>query len=256
MTVESSRRSRVPPAGARRSWSRSRRLGERRTSAARGTAASTAAATCSSDCRAAATPSRRRRPCSRIRSGSRGARCELPAGGALVVYPRLVALAALFSEAGAHAQDGRRLLLRRPSGFDLHSVREYEEGESLRKVHWALDGAARPADGEGARGRAAGRDRRPARRRTRGRRAAGESFDVQVRAAGSILHAHARPGPPRRAGRERRAARKRPASRRSRATGWPRSRRSPPRSRTATARSSSCSPARAAPLRARSSSPS
>ena len=42
----------------------------------------------------------------------------------------------LFSESGAHAQDGRRLLLRRPSGFDLHSVREYEQGESLRKVHW------------------------------------------------------------------------------------------------------------------------
>ena len=33
---------------------------------------------------------------------------------ALVVYPRLVALDRLFSEGGAHAQDGRRLLLRRP----------------------------------------------------------------------------------------------------------------------------------------------
>ncbi len=41
-----------------------------------------------------------------------------------------------FRRVGAHAQDGRRLLLRRPSGFDLHSVREYEQGESLRKVHW------------------------------------------------------------------------------------------------------------------------
>ena len=37
---------------------------------------------------------------------------------------------------GAHAHDGRRLLLQRPPGFDLHSVREYEQGESLRKVHW------------------------------------------------------------------------------------------------------------------------
>jgi uncharacterized protein (DUF58 family) len=26
--------------------------------------------------------------------------------------------------------------MRQPSGFDVHSVREYEEGESLRKVHW------------------------------------------------------------------------------------------------------------------------
>ncbi len=55
---------------------------------------------------------------------------------ALVVYPRLVALDQLFSEGGAHAQDGRRLLLRRPTGYELHSVREYAEGESLRKVHW------------------------------------------------------------------------------------------------------------------------
>jgi uncharacterized protein (DUF58 family) len=26
--------------------------------------------------------------------------------------------------------------MRRPSGFDFHSVREYEQGESLRRVHW------------------------------------------------------------------------------------------------------------------------
>ena len=36
-------------------------------------------------------------------------------------------------------QEGRRLLLRRPSGFELHSVREYEQGESLRKRALALD---------------------------------------------------------------------------------------------------------------------
>ena len=33
-------------------------------------------------------------------------------------------------------QSGGRVLLRRTAGFDLHSVREYEQGESLRKVHW------------------------------------------------------------------------------------------------------------------------
>src|SRR5919197_770742 len=60
----------------------------------------------------------------------------LPAPGALLVYPRLVRLERLFSEAGAHAPEGRRLLLHRPSGFDLHSVREHEQGESLRNVHW------------------------------------------------------------------------------------------------------------------------
>ena len=61
---------------------------------------------------------------------------RLDAPGALLVYPRLVELDRLFSEAGSRSHDGRRLLLRRPSGFDLHSVREYEQGESLRKVHW------------------------------------------------------------------------------------------------------------------------
>jgi uncharacterized protein (DUF58 family) len=65
-------------------------------------------------------------------------RLELPLGrgGALLVYPRLVDLDRLFFESGGTATGGRRLLLRRPSGFDFHSVRDYEQGESLRKVHW------------------------------------------------------------------------------------------------------------------------
>ena len=110
-------------------------------------------------------------------------------GSALVVSPRLPDLERLFSETGAHARDGRRLLLQRPSGFDLHSVRDYVEGDSLRKVHWrstarrahlmvkeledspredvavvldAWRGCPRPV------------------------------FDVAVRAAGSILQAYAR----------------------------------------------------------------
>jgi uncharacterized protein (DUF58 family) len=64
---------------------------------------------------------------------------ELPVhatGDALVVYPRLVELESLFSDAGRLGSDGRRLLLRRPTGFEFHSVREYAQGESLRRVHW------------------------------------------------------------------------------------------------------------------------
>jgi uncharacterized protein (DUF58 family) len=114
------------------------------------------------------------------------ARTEIVQAGAqaLVVYPRLVALDRLFSEGGAHAQEGRRLLLRRPTGFELHSVREYEQGESLRKVHWRstahrgqlmvkeLEDAPRDEvvvllDGNEP-----------------------HTFDVAVRAAGSILLAH------------------------------------------------------------------
>ena len=63
-------------------------------------------------------------------------RVPLAEQGALLVLPRIVELDVLFSESGPRADNGRRLLLRRPSGFDVHSVREYEEGESLRKVHW------------------------------------------------------------------------------------------------------------------------
>jgi uncharacterized protein (DUF58 family) len=116
----------------------------------------------------------------------------LAAPGALLVYPRLVELDRLFSESGTRSHDGRRLLLRRPSGFDLHSVREYEHGDSLRKVHWRStarraqlmvkeledsprDEVAVVLDGDPA-------------------AVVGESFDVQVRAAGSLLLAHVRRG--------------------------------------------------------------
>jgi uncharacterized protein (DUF58 family) len=120
------------------------------------------------------------------------ARIEQGEPQALVVYPRLVRLDRLFSEGGAHAQDGRRLLLRRPTGYELHSVREYVEGESLRKVHWPstarrgqlmvkeLEDAPRDEvvvllDGDAR----VGNDR---------------AFDIAVRAAGSVLDAHVRRG--------------------------------------------------------------
>lgn len=55
---------------------------------------------------------------------------------AVVVFPRLVSLGGMFSDAGLVGSAGRRLLLRRPAGYDFHSVRDYEQGESLRRVHW------------------------------------------------------------------------------------------------------------------------
>jgi uncharacterized protein (DUF58 family) len=120
------------------------------------------------------------------------ARLEKGEPEALVVYPRLVELAALFSEGGLHAQDGRRLLLRRPTGYELHSVRDHVQGESLRAVHWPttarrgrlmvkeLEDAPRDEvvvvlDGDAS---ATG----------------GELFEVAVQAAGSILRAHVRRG--------------------------------------------------------------
>jgi len=111
----------------------------------------------------------------------------------LVVRPRLVALDGLFCDAGVIGGDGRRLLLRRAAGFDFHSVREYEQGESLRRVHWPTsarrgqlmvkeledtshDGAVVLLDCDPAGAVGVAPD---------------SSFDVSVRIAGSILQAHA-----------------------------------------------------------------
>jgi len=114
----------------------------------------------------------------------------LPAPGALLVYPRLARLERLFSETGAHAHDGRRLLLRRHSGFELHGVREYEQGESLRRVHWrstARRGQLMVKELEDA-----PRDEIAVLLDADTSAVVGESFDVQVRAAGSILESYVR----------------------------------------------------------------
>lgn len=118
--------------------------------------------------------------------GLERASLALPSQHALLVLPRIVDIETPFSESGPRAHDGRRLLLRRPSGFDVHSVREYEEGESLRKVHWRStarrgqlmvkelqdeprDEVAIVLDAAAGQGR--------------------DAFDAQVRAAGSLLKA-------------------------------------------------------------------
>ena len=114
--------------------------------------------------------------------------------GALLVYPRLVELDSLFSDAGGRTPGGRQLLMRRPTGFELHSVREHEQGESLRLIHWPStarrgelmvreledsprDEAAVFLDADAAGLAGAAPD---------------STFELAVRAAGSILHAHAK----------------------------------------------------------------
>ena len=117
---------------------------------------------------------------------------SLPAPGALLVYPRLARLEGLFSETGAHSHDGRRLLLRRHSGFELHGVREYEQGESLRRVHWrstARRGRLMVKELEDA-----PRDEIAVLLDADASAVVAESFDVQVRAAGSILESYVRRG--------------------------------------------------------------
>lgn len=114
----------------------------------------------------------------------------------IVVRPRLTALEGLFSDAGRAVGDGRRVLLRRAAGFDFHSVRQYEQGESLRRVHWptsarrgqlmvkeledtAYDGVVVVLDCDPRCTTGAPPD---------------SSFDAAVRVAGSLLQAHASRG--------------------------------------------------------------
>jgi uncharacterized protein (DUF58 family) len=112
--------------------------------------------------------------------------------GALLVYPRLVELDRLFSEGGTRSHDGRQLLLRRPSGFDLHSVRDYEHGDSLRKVHWRS--TARRAQLMVKELEDSPRDEVAVMLDADPDAVVGGSFDVQVRAAGSLLLSHVRRG--------------------------------------------------------------
>jgi uncharacterized protein (DUF58 family) len=119
----------------------------------------------------------------------------LPGEGTLLVYPRLVELDGVFTQ-GIEAHQGRRLALWRPAGFDLHSVREYQEGESLRKVHWpttARRGELMVKDFDDA-----ARDEIAIVLDAQAGIEVGEaphsSFELLVRSAGSILQAHVRAG--------------------------------------------------------------
>jgi uncharacterized protein (DUF58 family) len=120
----------------------------------------------------------------------------LPTSESILVYPRLVELDSLFSESGSRALEGRRLLLRRTTGFDLHSVREYEQGESLRRVHWPS--TAKRAQLMVKELEDAPRDEvaivLDADASTIVGTSPDSSFELQVRAAGSILKAHASRG--------------------------------------------------------------
>jgi uncharacterized protein (DUF58 family) len=117
---------------------------------------------------------------------------ELPAPGALLVYPRLVRLGPLFTESGTRSHDGQRLLLRRHSGFELHSVREYEQGESLRRVHWPS--TARRNQLMVKELEDSPRDEIAVLLDCDAKAVVGESFEVQVRVAGSILEAYVQRG--------------------------------------------------------------
>jgi uncharacterized protein (DUF58 family) len=102
----------------------------------------------------------------------------------LLVRPRIVELGPLFTERGERGDGGRRLLSR-PLGVDLHSVREHEQGESLRRVHWPTTAK---------RGRLMVKDLEDAPRDTVAVLLDCDSgnavgFELAVRAAASLVHA-------------------------------------------------------------------
>jgi uncharacterized protein (DUF58 family) len=107
----------------------------------------------------------------------------------LLVYPRVYQLDGFFTDSGTAGGDEGRALLHRTAGYDLHSIRDFQQGESLRRVHWRStakrrklmvkeltdmprDEAAVLLDGDAA--AVAG---------PRGQ----SSFDAQVRAAASLV---------------------------------------------------------------------
>jgi uncharacterized protein (DUF58 family) len=107
----------------------------------------------------------------------------------MLVYPRVYELEGLFTDGGTPGGDRGRSMLHRASGYDIHSIREHQVGESLRRVHWRStarrrrlmvkelqdtprDEACVVLDGEAAAVFGESPD---------------SSFDVQVRAAASLL---------------------------------------------------------------------
>jgi uncharacterized protein (DUF58 family) len=64
------------------------------------------------------------------------ARIRMNRADQMVVYPRVYELEGLFTDGGTPGGDRGRSMLHRASGYDLHSIREHQVGESLRRVHW------------------------------------------------------------------------------------------------------------------------
>ena len=54
----------------------------------------------------------------------------------MLIRPRIPALTSIFSAHGARDAGAARSRLRRPTGFEIHAVRDYAPGEPLRAVHW------------------------------------------------------------------------------------------------------------------------
>lgn len=118
---------------------------------------------------------------------------SLDDGLVVLIRPRVPTLRSVFSSQGARESGAARSAFRRPSGFEIHAIRDYTPGEPLRAVHWPstarrgslmvkeLDDAPRDElvivldqDADGTAGSADN-----------------SSFDAAVRAVGALALAHA-----------------------------------------------------------------
>lgn len=61
---------------------------------------------------------------------------SLDDGLVVLIRPRVPTLRSVFSSQGARESGAARSAFRRPSGFEVHAIRDYTPGESLRAVHW------------------------------------------------------------------------------------------------------------------------
>jgi uncharacterized protein (DUF58 family) len=68
--------------------------------------------------------------------GLASARVAVPREDVLLVYPRVSPLEGMFTDGSGVAGGAARMLLHRTAGYDVHSIRDHQHGESLRRVHW------------------------------------------------------------------------------------------------------------------------
>jgi len=108
----------------------------------------------------------------------------------VIVYPRVYPLEGLFTDAGGSSGEHGRALLHRTAGYDLHSIRDHQQGESLRRVHWRSTAKRRKLMVKELQDTP--RDEASVLLDGDAQAVAGEvpesAFDYQVRAAASLLH--------------------------------------------------------------------
>jgi len=118
------------------------------------------------------------------------ARIPLDRSDEVIVYPRISPLEGLFTDAGGMSGEQGRALLHRTAGYDLHSIRDHQRGESLRRVHWRSTAKRRKLMVKELQDTP--RDEASVLLDCDSQAVVGEqpesTFDYQVRAAASLLH--------------------------------------------------------------------